>query len=176
MLHTVGFELTTSCILSVLPCIPLSSAGKTNKIIIYTCFYIQCFHSVSLAVIYFKSEPLPYYYSYSGSVTLIPCVAVRVNDAGDEIPIAATLYRNSESFTTANRPNRHQVYLPDRVAAGVVVNPTLDEDAGTRYHCEVEDGEGEVVAVSTETRLLVGGQLWAVPVNYMYTVYVHSHT
>jgi hypothetical protein len=107
-------------------------------------------------VIYFKSEPLPYYYSYSGSVTLIPCVAVRVNDAGDEIPIAATLYRNSESFTTANRPNRHQVYLPDRVAAGVVVNPTLYEDAGTRYHCEVEDGEGEVVAVSTEARLLVG--------------------
>ena len=54
------------------------------------------------------------------------------------------------------------------------MNPTLYEDAGTRYHCEVEDGEGEVVAVSTETRLLVGGQLWTVPVNYMY-MYIHIH-
>ena len=92
---------------------------------------------------------------------------MRVNSAGDEIPIAATLYRNSESFTTENRPPRHQVYLPERVAAGVVVNPTLYEDTGVKYHCEVEDGEGQVAVVSTETVLLVGGQLW---------VQAHSHS
>lgn len=88
-------------------------------------------------------------------------MAVKVDAARDEIPIATTLYRNSERINTVFPPDRHGAYVYDGVVAGVVVYSTQYEDAGVRYHCEVEEG-GEVVATSRETELLVGGELSSV--------------
>lgn len=109
-------------------------------------------------MVYFKTEPEPYYYSYPGRITLIQCVAVRVTNAGDEIPIDAFLYRNSERINTlpSLAPDRHQAYLKDRAVAGIVITSTEYEDAGSKYYCEVESNGGGVVR-SRETELLVGG-------------------
>ena len=92
-----------------------------------------------------------------------------MTDAGEEIPIAAIPYRNSEVIPRVDPPERHRRYLPDGVVAGVVVNPTLYEDSGTKYHCQIERG-GEVVKNSTETILLVGGE----HITYMYIYVIDS--
>lgn len=110
-----------------------------------------------LTDIYFKSEPQPYQYGSLNQITFIQCPAVRTNNDREAIPIAATPYRNSERLLTGvNLPDRHQLLLLDGVVAGIVITPTRPEDGGVRYHCEIER-DGEVVRVSTETQLLVGG-------------------
>lgn len=114
----------------------------------------------SFTDVYFKIEPEPYYYNYPGRITVIQCVAVKVTSEGDEIPIDAVLYRNSERFNTVPSfsPDRHQAHIKDRAVAGIVIRSTEYEDAGSRYYCEVESNGGEVVR-SRVTKILVGGEI-----------------
>ena len=80
-----------------------------------------------------------------------------MSNAGEDIPIAATPYLNGERLATGSLPPRHQLVVRERVVAGVVIVPTTHEDAGSRYRCMVEGEEGEVVAITRQTRIIVGG-------------------
>ena len=82
---------------------------------------------------------------------------MRIDNAGEETPIDATLYRGLERINPVFPPERHQAYQPAGVVAGVIVVPTEYEDAGVRYRCEVEGRGGEVVR-TREAKLLVGGE------------------
>ena len=85
---------------------------------------------------------------------------MRMDDDGNETPISATLYRNSEQLNPYSLPDRHQAYAPERgIVAGIIVNPTQYEDVGTQYQCGVEV-DGEEVVRSRKTNLLVGGEYW----------------
>ena len=84
-------------------------------------------------------------------------MAVRVDDAGDEFPITAIPYRNSERLTSLNKPERHHLHVTRGKVAGVVVSPTRYEDTGARYWCQVERG-GQVVAETQQAQLVVGGE------------------
>ena len=131
----------------------------------------------SLAEIFFTSEPQSYYYSLPDHITFIPCVAVRVDDAGDEFPITAVPYRNSERLTSLNKPERHHLHVTRGKVAGVVVSPTQYEDTGARYWCQVERGE-QVVAESQRTQLVVGGEALVLDRHVIFCKYApfeHKH-
>ena len=135
----------------------------STKLVLYVCYYV-------LIDIYFKTQPESYYYSYPDHVTIIRCEAVRVNNAGEEIPIAATPYRNGERLVTGSSlPPRHQLTVKYGVVAGVLITFTKYEDAGSKYRCMVENNEGEIVALTGQTRVLVGGT----HLLYVYVLYAH---
>ena len=106
------------------------------------------------AAVYFVTQPEPYYYSYEGRLTEIPCEAVRVTETGDVIPIDATPMRDGEPLITGSLPARHRVRRRTGVVDGVVVERTQVDDEGVRYWCRVEI-EG---VVTRQTHILVGGK------------------
>ena len=106
----------------------------------------------------FKVEPHPYYYSYTGRTALILCAAVKIDNSGNEIPVSATLYLNSERINPVLPPERHHAYAPvNEVIEGVIVSGTVYNDTGNSYVCTVEE-RGEERARSRSTKLLVGGE------------------
>ena len=102
-------------------------------------------------------QPEPYYYSYLDRFIVIPCQAIRVDEAGEQTPIDATPFRNGERLVTDGLPARHQLTRRTGAVDGVLVGGTKLEDVGSRYWCAVER-EGEVLAVTRETHILVGGE------------------
>ena len=96
---------------------------------------------------------------------------MRVNNAGEEVPIAATPYRNGERLVTGSSlPPRHQLTVKFGVVAGVLITFTKYEDAGSKYRCMVENNDGEIVALTGQTRVLVGGTRCIIHILY----YMHT--
>ena len=81
-----------------------------------------------------------------------------MDDNGEQTPIDATLYRDGVRLVVGSTlPPRHELVRRQGVISGVIVRETQLEDVGERYWCQVER-EGEIVAVTTETHILVGGE------------------
>ena len=73
--------------------------------------------------------------------------------------VSVQLYRNDTPFSPyPNRaPPRHEALSVDGEVAGVLIDPVLESDQGTVYHCAVVRGGGPV-ATSDRTTLFVGGE------------------